>query len=217
MRVLPRVSARGSRRTCPPGRLPIAEEHRAEQRDGDADHGGHVLHHGGDQGDEGRGDGEVQAQVLKTRNAGAHQHAGEGEEVPGDIERQAHAQGIPAIEGLAVVAAGEGEQLVGEQETQPRAPASRQRRNHRAHGHPVEQVLRGQQQGGNHDREEPGAALEHADGHQLRGAGEDNRGQALAVQRREAGVDRQGTGEQAPGQDRERQRHDVDGAPEEGA
>ncbi|MNW13591.1 hypothetical protein D3C71_2115890 [compost metagenome] len=76
--------------------------------------------------------------MFKTGNTAAKHDPGEGEEVPGNVERQADAQGVPAIELLFVVLAGQGKQLVGEQKSQAQPPAPRQRRNHRAHAHPVE-------------------------------------------------------------------------------
>ncbi|MNY05644.1 hypothetical protein D3C86_1383720 [compost metagenome] len=188
--------------------MPVAEQHRAEQRHRHAHHGRHVAHHRGDQGDEGRRDGEIQAQVFKAGNAAAEHNARQGEQVPGDVERQAHAQGVPAVELLFVVLAGQGEQLIGEQEPQPCTPAPRQWRNHRAHAHPVEQMLGSQQQRGQQDRKNPGTTLEHADGHQLRRTGKHNARQALALQGREVGFDGHGTGQQAPGRGGQGQRHD---------
>ncbi|MCY1429122.1 hypothetical protein D9M71_450260 [compost metagenome] len=104
----------------------------------------------------------------------AQQDAGQGEQVPGNIERQAHPEGVPAIELLLVILAGEGEELVGQQKTQAQPPAGWQPGEHRAHRQAVEQVLRSQQQGRQEDREQVGPALDHADRHQLGGAGKNN-------------------------------------------
>lgn len=57
--------------------------------------------------------------MFETGNAAAKQDAGEGEQVPGDIEGQADAEGVPAVEVAPVVLAGEGEEPVGEQEPRP--------------------------------------------------------------------------------------------------
>lgn len=179
--------------------VPVAEQHRAEQRHGDTDHGGHIAHQRRDQGDEGGGDGKVQAQVLQARNALAQDDAQQGEQVPGHVEGQAHAQGVPAVELLLVVGAGQGEQLIGKEKAQAHPPTPGQGRDHRAQAHAVEQMLGREQQGGQQDREDPRPALEHADGHQLRGAGEDNARQALALQRGEIGLDGHGTGQQPQG------------------
>lgn len=194
----------------------MAEQHRAEQRSGHADQRRYVAHQRRDQGDEGGGDGEIQAQVFDTGNAAAKQDAGEGEQVPGDIEGQADAEGVPAVEVAPVVLAGEGEELVGEQEAQADPPASRQRRQDRPQAHAVEQVLRGQEEGGEDDRKEPGTALEHADRHQLGGAGEDDGGQALALGRGEVGFDGHRSRQQPPGRDGQGQWEDGDGAAEKG-
>ncbi|MNL08953.1 hypothetical protein D3C87_1296970 [compost metagenome] len=153
--------------------------------------------------------------MFQAGNAAAEHDAGQGEEVPGDVERQADTQREPAVELLFVVLAGQGEQLIGEQKTQPYAPAPRQRRNHRTQAHPVKQMLGSQQQRGQQDRKDPGASLEHADSHQLRGSGEHDARQTLALQGREIGFDGHGSGQQAPRRGCQGQRHDRCGAAKE--
>ncbi|MNN63248.1 hypothetical protein D3C81_1786130 [compost metagenome] len=65
--------------------------------------------------------------MLKARNAATQHNPGQGEEVPGDVKRQADTQGVPAVELLFVVLAGQGKQLIRQQEPQPHSPAPRQR------------------------------------------------------------------------------------------
>ncbi|MCY1438101.1 hypothetical protein D9M71_542860 [compost metagenome] len=149
-------------------------------------------------------------------NVLAQQDAGQGEQVPGDVEGQAHPQGIPAVELLLVVLAGQGEEFVGQQKAQAQAPAQRLAGQYRAHRQAIQQVLRGQQQGGEQDRRQVGTPLEHANGHQLRGAGEDDGRQPLPLPGAEVGLDGHGTGQQAPRGNGEGQRENGDGAVEEG-
>ncbi|MNG28791.1 hypothetical protein D3C84_1140990 [compost metagenome] len=61
--------------------------------------------------------------MVQVRDVLAEEDAGQGEQVPGNIEGQAYAQRVPAVELLLVILTGKGKELVGEQKTQAQAPA----------------------------------------------------------------------------------------------
>ena len=63
--------------------------------------------------------------MFKPRNAATEDDTGEREQVPCDIERQAHTQRIPAIELLAIVLTGQGKQFISEQKAEADPPATR--------------------------------------------------------------------------------------------